>query len=321
MFKAETPVYADVPPQSAEQGGVRLREDVLYANHKGQRKDRLKRGKQKLARNILGALPRFLKADESVLYIARMQSPASLADTMTFGVYLPAVTGAIVVFTNRRILQLRVGVFDAWKKSIWACEYSDLIEATTKGWLQKSLRLQFKDGSSSKYWSVRRADAKVLKGLLPKLLEANVGMAGPSGKMVPFCPECAAALTMGEYQCAGCGLIFKNETTAKWLAFIPGAAYFYCRRWGLGLLDLYAEGYLLLLGIVVISSLARSLSAKKQAIHTADLAAVMVPLLFLLILDITITIYHCRRFVRDYIPTGKKAPMQEAKTTATSSSW
>jgi hypothetical protein len=131
--------------------------------------------------------------------------------------------------------------------------------------------------------------------------------------MVSLCPSCLSMLTPGIYRCERCGVAFKDEKTmVRRSLLIPGGGYFYTGHWFLGLGDFLAEAYLLILLIVFLAAALaptpaspgqESLTSREVWIAAGIIAAI-------LSLEKWLTIHHCRRFIREFIPLGHGEPPQ-----------
>jgi hypothetical protein len=172
------------------------------------------------------------------------------------------------------------------------------------------MELRYASGLQEKYWAIRARDAKKLRVLVPVLRDAYRGQVTARQGMTSLCPECKTALTAGVYQCANCGLVFKDEkTVVRRSLLIPGGGYFYTGQHFLGVMDVIAEGYLLLLiaAFVLLAFLGDEPAAPgEEALTTLDALVFAGFIGFLLALEKLITIHHCRRLVRNFIPTTEK---------------
>jgi hypothetical protein len=310
MAKPEFPIHTEIVPQIGMAANVRIREDVAFASHKAKVHNGQRRRAEKLIAKLQLPLQRFLQPDEVVFHVARMQAPVNLLDQFTFGILIYSVTTIVVVATNKRLLRFRTTRSGNWDNGFRACAWSDIRDVEVKGWVGKIMWVHYKDGTKEKYWGLRRFDALAMKKTISALLQESAAEIGPSGKMHSFCPECAAVLTAGVYECAHCKLLFKNERAMRWLALVPGGAYFYCKRIGLGILDLLGESYLLLLAFLFLTVAILTIGAPPADNEdvTGYEAWVMVGIIgFALMLEVAITIHHCNRLVRDFIPAGRKA--------------
>ena len=317
MFSAETPVHPGLQPSITSMGKARVREDVLHSTHKGKFK---KNGRaQKQLTKLQPALEHLLEDGEVIFYAARVQAPANILDQLTWGWYLYYVSGTVLVFTNQRLLHVRIDSQSKWIRIIQSCAWSDVAAFKVAGWLSRTVTVTFKDGKSRKYWAVPARDAKLLAKLVPRLLEGHAGSVSAHGTMRSLCPECKNVLQDSVYACAGCGLLFKNERLMIKLAFIPGGAYIYCGRWFLALLDIVGEGYgviLLLAALVLVGD--ALLHQTQGAMSVALMTLVIAGMIFGL--DVVITIHHCRRLVREFIPTKKRDRVEPAASLTMSAS-
>jgi hypothetical protein len=317
MFSAETPIHAGLQPSITPLGKARLREDVLHSTYKG----KYKKNRQgfKHLQKLQPALEHLLHEGEVIFYAARVQAPANILDQLTWGWYLYFVSGTVLVFTNQRLLHVRIDSGSKWLRIVQSCAWSDVANFKVAGWLSRTVTVTFKDGRSRKYWGVPARDAKLLAKLVPHLLEAHAGSVSAQGTMRPLCPECKGVLQESIYACAGCGLLFKNERLMIKLAFIPGGAYIYCGRWFLALLDIVGESYGVILLLTAMFLVADALLRPAQgAMSVALMTLVIAGMIFGL--DVMITIHHCRRLVREFIPTKKRDRVEPAANLTMSAS-
>src|SRR5262249_51221263 len=157
-FKPDTPVHPTSVPNLIQTANVRVREDIAYANHKGEPKSGQRKNADKLIGNLQVPIARFLDADEVVLYVARVQAPVNFLDQWTWGWYIYYVTATVLVFTNKRILHLRVDSSNKWTRGAKTCSWADVNKAEIKGFLfSKRLKLTFHGGSAISYWKLRNA--------------------------------------------------------------------------------------------------------------------------------------------------------------------
>ncbi len=308
MPAPDLPVHPEQAPRLSAKGGLRLREDTLYTNHKGEEKKSIRKRADKALDKLQEVLPRVLEADEVVLYVARVQAPVSTFEQLGFGWYIYYVTATALVFTNRRLLRFLLKGDGTWKQSLRGVRWGDITEAKVKGWLfNPTLRLKYRNGKNESYWRLHRDDAKKIKTLLAVLLPAGVGEATSAEAMVSLCPDCLAALTPGLYQCNQCTLTFKDERTMiRCSLLLPGGGYFYGGHVFLGVGDFIVET---LLSAWVVVWLLVALGFPEPGLGPLEPAATPKQALFvaaiiaaLLALEKWFTVHHGRRFVRDFIP-------------------
>ncbi len=297
-------------------GTTKVCPEIAFTNHKGKRKSGLEKKSKKLLLGLQEPLGRFLEADETVLMIFRAQSHVNGLQQYTMGIMVYWLTATVVVVTNKRFIQLRTTGSNKWDQGVRICKWENVAEAQVKGFLGKALNLHFPDGKKHRVWKLDGTQAKVLKKLLPELIQANTqGAARPGGSVASACPECKATLTSGNYECPQCRLLFKNEKKMRWLALLPGAAYFYCGKLLLGVLDTLGEGLFVL--ALTLSVIAIVLG---ESALTEDTVVGLVIFVFLIGVEIAITIHHCGHFVRDFIPTKDHAQGLQASAASIGSS-
>lgn len=309
MPSVDMRVHPNTMARTVEIAGVRIREDTACADVQGRENRKVRKRATKIIETLQEPLKKILQPDESVFYIAEAQAPASLWDQLSFGWYIYQVTSVCLVFTNRRVLHLLLKRGGEWKRSLRSVNLGDVARAEVKGWLfSPTLLFTYRGGKSEKYWKLRRDDSKTIKLILNILLPASTGEATSANAMVARCPDCLAVLTPGVYQCAQCRLTFKDEKTmTRRSLFIPGGGYFYTGRWFLGIGDFIVESILLLmtlLWILIVVGLlplpeepGQDPMSRNDALFTAGF------FMFLLAVEKWVTLHHCRRFIRDYIPT------------------
>lgn len=310
MSRLDLTFNSEQPPREVTWQGLRLREDTAFTDPKGRENDSARRSVEKVLSPLAGVLQNLLEADEAILYAARANAPLGTLEQLTLGWYAQYVGQTTLVVTDRRLLHLAVTRNGQWKHNVRSLQWGDLQDVKIKGWLARTMELHYANDRKEKYWAIRARDAKKLRVLIPVLLAAYRGQVTARQGMTPLCPECKTALTAKVYQCANCGLVFKDEKTAvRRSLLIPGGGYFYTGQHFLGVLDLIAEGYLLLLlaAFVLLAFLGDEPTAPgEEALTTLDALLFAGFIGFLLVLEKLITIHHCRRAVRDFIPTTEK---------------
>ncbi len=303
-------IYFPVHPQQSSRlgspNGVRVREDTLYTNHKGQEKKGIRKRADKALDKLQEVLRRALTPEEVLLYVAPCQAPASVFEQITFGWYIYYVTATMLVFTNRRLLLFQVKRDGSWKKIMRAFLWGDVEEAKVTGWLARTFRIKYRNGKKETYWGLGWGDAKKIKVLLAALFSRGAGEMTAAGAIVPLCPNCLAELTPQVYECHNCKLAFKDEKTmVRRSLLIPGGGYFYVGHWFLGIGDFIVEAYLLILGVVfVIAAVSPTIGAPSGpgAGGSGEAWGIAVFLALVLAVEKWLTIHHCRRFIREFIP-------------------
>ena len=300
------PVHSEQSSRLGSPNGVRVREDTLYTNHKGQEKRGIRTRADKALDKLQDILRKMLGPEEVVLCVARGQAPASAFEQITFGWYIYYVTATILVFTNRRLLVLQVKRDGSWKRIIRAVVWGDVEEAKAKGWLSRTLQIKYRNGKKETYWGLGWGDTKKIKVVLAALFSLGAGETSAAGAIVPLCPNCLAELTPQVYECHNCKLAFKDEKTMlRRSLLIPGGGYFYVGHWFLGIGDFIVEAYLLILVVVFVIAAASPTTGPLSGQATGGSGEAWGFAIFMAVLlavEKWLTIHHCRRFIREFIP-------------------
>ena len=304
-------IHQNVPPQLVPHDGVAVREDCAFTNDKGEESKGVRKRAEKALASLRVVLSKVLEPEETVLYLARSQAPVTLFEQFAFGWYIYKVTGTVLVFTNRRLLDVRIkpkGLFSPdfeWTLCLRSLRWGDLAEAKVSGWLSPTLVLKYRSGKKETYWKLDRGDAKKMKVLVAALLSGAATELTPAQGMVSLCPTCFSVLTPQMYQCSQCGQLFKDEKTmVRRSLLIPGGGYFYTGQTFLAIGDFVAEAYLLLLLLIFLAALLIP-SDNPQPGEAAGLWAGAGVVAAILAVEKWGTIHHCRRFIRDFIPTKR----------------
>jgi Bacterial PH domain len=232
-----------------------------------------------------------------VLYAMQARSPMSVLEQLTASLWTAMLAACAVVVTNQRILFFPVKHDGKWRESVRAVAWGDLEEIKPKGLLVKQVTFKTRDGSKSTFTNVRSGDGKKIAAIAAVLLTSAAGEITSAHSIVQLCPDCRGMLTAGNYQCPGCGLVFKNEKTMILRSiFLPGGGYFYTGHPLVAMLPAVVETLFLLevLAILLVGF------ASPQAV--AQLLSSIALLALFWALETAVTILHCRRFVREFIP-------------------
>ena len=308
------PIHPNQAPRTSSIGGVSVREDVLFTNAKGDEKPALRKEAEASLEKLKNVLPRLLEPGETVLCIFAAVAPLTAFEELTLGWYAVSLKGVMLVLTDRRLLRFRrktKGMRDwQWTRGVQAARWGDIAEARVKGWLVRLLHVRYRSGKKEKYRIVGMAAGKKLKALMSVLFPQGTGTAGaPTGQdLVSLCPECLRPLTPQVYQCAGCGLTFKNEKTLLWRNFlIPGGGYFYTGWTALGILQVLPDvGFIVVVVSLTLIALHVTTPSPpdpgQNAMTAFDAGVTAVVVFALLLLENLVSWMHTRRLVREFIP-------------------
>ncbi len=277
--------------------GIPTRSDVLFTNDKGEEKGSVEKRTAKILQKLSPALQRILRPGEVVLYAMRARSPLSPLEQLTAAWWTAYLAACAIVVTNKRILFFPVKSDGSWRESVRAAHWGDLEEIRAKGLLVRIVSFKFKNGTKVTYTNFRREDAKKLAAITSALLPAASGEQTAAPGLVQLCPDCCVVLTEGQYSCPGCGLIFENEKTMIVRSiFLPGGGYFYTGHPLVAIIPAVVEALLVLEILLILFAGVGSPKA------IPDLLSGLLVLAIFWGLETAITILHCRRYVREFIP-------------------
>jgi hypothetical protein len=301
------PIHTNESPRLMTFAGLKVREDTLYTNREGEEKSGIRKRAEKALQRLQEPLRRVLGTDEAVLYVAYAQAPVSTLEQLTLGWYLYYVSRCLLVLTNRRLLQVHVKRQGGWDGRLRSLAWGDVAEAKVQGLLNLPLRLKYHDGRKETYWGLRRADGKKIQSLLESLLPASASESTAAQGATSLCPRCLSPLTARVYQCAKCAMKFKDERSMLWrFLLIPGGGYFYVRHWFLGVMDFLAEIFFLLVALFwVLIALGVVQEAPRPGESPASAAEALIVVVFIVValgIKKGVTIYHCQRRIREFIP-------------------
>jgi len=281
--------------------GMSVRNDVLFTNDKGEDKRQIQKRSEKALQKLIPALQRVLLPTETVLYLAQARSPLTALEQLTAAWWTALLAASVIVITNKRILFFPVKRDGSWRESVRALHWGDLEEVKPKGLLARNVTFKSKNGTKATYTNFRRADAKKIAAIATALLPAASGESTATHDWVQLCPACRNILTLGQYSCSGCGLTFKNEKSMVTRSILlPGGGYFYTGHPLIAMLPAVVEG-LLVLEILVL--LFAGLASPKAM---PNILSGLLLLGLLWALETAVTILHCRRYVREYIPERRE---------------
>ena len=107
MPAKDIPIHADQMAREMNHNGITVREEVLYTNHKGKEKNKLRKRAEQTLERLKDVLPKVLEPEEAVLYVSPVQAPLSAVTQLTLGWVAYSLTRSMLVITNRRLLEFR----------------------------------------------------------------------------------------------------------------------------------------------------------------------------------------------------------------------
>jgi hypothetical protein len=314
MFKGDQPIFPNTFQKNMLLNGIPVRQDLLYANAKGEEKPKLREAAEKRMSKLQSPLLGLLGPGEVVLYTASGMAPMNPLEQYLFGYMGKNLSRVVLIFTNTRILAFRVDRYGEWRQTVRGCRYSDLNSIKIAGTLSRYMKLKFHSGRKVIYWGLGRTEANALGQILTPVHAASAGELTSDARMNAYCPSCWKILKKGIYECDSCHQVFKNESSLMWRALIPGGAYFYAQQRGLGILHAVIDGLLSLdLLFAFLSAAAVRETARPSR---SDAWAGVVYLALLVTIEKMVAFYHARKLLREFIPVGGTSQRDLAKAAA-----
>jgi len=308
MPSADLPIYPGQLPRLLSSNGAGIREDVLYTNAKGEPDDRSRKRAEEALTALRDVLPNLLEPDETILYVIKScQAPVGMLEQLLLGWYIYRVTASRLVFTNLRLLHFGLESEKKWNRTLKSARWGDIVEAKTKGWVNRLLELKYANGTKERYWRLRRKDGQKVKAILDAVMPLSRGEATPAQGMQSLCPNCRSPLVAGNYQCATCNLKFKDEKTLlRWTLLIPGGGYLYSGFTLLGALTFLTEGAFMLAAILyvlmAVGLVAPETGQKGQTMQAGEFWFVAAVFAIILALNKALEFLHSRRVIRKFLP-------------------
>jgi hypothetical protein len=297
MFKLDQQLFPNTFSRVSSFNAIPVREDILFANAKGEEKAGIRKAAQKRLSQLEAALQKLLSQDEIVLFTARAQMPMSGLEQYSLGWFAQIVGLVTLVLTNKRLLSFRVNRDGSWRENVRSCAYGDIKDAKFAGFITHCATLNYADGAKEKYWGIDRAAKKMLRLLLPTLLQASSQERTATKAMVSLCPVCTAQLRSRSYECQSCGQKFRDESPLPWRIVIPGGVYFYARQNGLGMVHALVDAIFMLETLALSIVFATSVGIQRQ-----NAAIALGYWAVLLLIEKAVAFGHARKFLREFIP-------------------
>jgi len=312
MPNNDLPIYATQLPRLTTADGVQLREDVLFTSEKGEPDERRKKRALEALSSLREILPNLLEKDETVLYVVKTcQAPMGSLEQFLLGWNAYRVSATRLVFTNLRLLHFGMESDKKWRRTVKAVRWGDITEAKVKGWLNRKLQLRYANGMKESYWRLQRKDSLKIKAILDAVIPQSRGQATPAQGFQSICPDCRAVLTAGKYECASCGLRFKDEKTLLTRTLlIPGGGYMYASMTLLGVLNFFTEGLFTVAAIfwilMMVGIIAPERDADGRVMQSGETLTVALFFLLLVGSHKALEYVHGRRAIRTFLPWKKR---------------
>lgn len=290
-------------PQRTTRNGLTFRDDVLFSDHKGKEKPKVKKRAEVILADLGSVLQRVIGPEETILYFAYAQVMPSALEQFFSGWHVYTLPRAVLVVTDRRLVSLRVrkGLGGwKWDRGVRSIGWGDVAEAKVGGLISRYLTISLKSGEKISYWRFEFGGAGMVRLLAEYLRQHSAAHASPSGGVVYQCPSCLSILSTGSNPCGQCGLPFKTEKELLWRGIvIPGGASFYTGSTGFGVLRAIFEGIFI---ISILAFLVTAFTAPKGSNAASDALGGAAALAAVLLLEKLVAILYCRRQIRDLLP-------------------
>jgi hypothetical protein len=294
-------------PQITKVDAISVRGDVLFTNDKGEAKASVQKRSEAALRKLMPPLQTILLPGEAVLYVARAHSPLTPLEQITAAWWTRLLAAAAIVITNQRLLFFPVKRDGSWRESVRAVYWGDLEEVKPRGLLVHHVTFKSKNGTKATYTHFRRRDAKKIAAISKALHPTASGEMTSAHGFVQLCPGCRNVLTPSHYLCPACGLAFKDEKTmVRRSILLPGGGYFYTGHPFIAMLPAVIEGFLMLDILVLLFAGLSSPSTRVTVLPTLTV------LILFWSLETAVTILHCRRYIREFIP-DKSGPLRASQ--------
>jgi hypothetical protein len=271
-----------------------IKQEVCYTNAEGVFDERVQVRQLKLLAKIAPFLKRFLERDEKVLFASTARMPMVVGELFFGSYYSHLMRHSVLVFTDRRILQILTRMNYLPKGSLSQVRYGDLEACDTGNFFQRILRLKYKNGKEERFQGVAKGTLNKIKKVLPSYLTNH--QPTEFKQRHNLCPRCAAPLTKGKYVCPNCRLAFKNPgETVKYALIFPGGGFFYTRQIFSGIYFGLIEA--VMLGLLVIGIV----ETNQGKTNPGGFIGMGIFLVFFKLIHI----YQARRCIVEYIPAEK----------------
>jgi hypothetical protein len=207
--------------------------------------------REKLWQTIEPILGRILTEDETVLHVAPVVRNPRFLEVFGLGVWYVLFFRAALVVTDRRVVEIMLRKPDVADTCIRSYSWGQVQRVKLSF---GTLTLKPAEGRTQKWKLQERGDRKLLKLLLPKIVEQLVPGDIHVPRPVPLwhCPECGLPTPKAPKLCSQCGTGFKSPGLAAGLSLaFPGAGLLYAGHPVLAVLDFIGEAMAFLIVAVM----------------------------------------------------------------------
>jgi hypothetical protein len=271
-----------------------VRGETAFSNSRGKFQDKIKKQQLKYLSNYVDDLKHILEKGEEILLASRAVSPFNSLEQVTTGAWIYQIKRCLLVLTDRRLLHFPSGYRFRPRDSVAQIRFQDIDQFKGK----RRITFRYKNGTKEFFSRIR--NGKRLVQLLRKSV-ATSSTSSQHGGRQHLCPRCVAPLPKDRYTCPRCRLEFKEPGTAVlYSVFLPGGGYFYTRHPWLGLGDAVTELVLIFITFIFILDYFTSPQGNLAGLYVGLAAGAV------LTVEKLISVYHVKRFIREFIPVEKR---------------
>lgn len=260
--------------------------------------------KYKLLKNFEALLEECLFEGEKVLFFAK-GNQHSVAEAIFMGIWANGINHTVFVLTNVRLLMLRTNSKGKPKKTFWMIYYSQIVQF--KGNWHGMLKLKLKDGRKLSFSGFPKQDRKTMPVIFEQALE-NFRQTNfdpqVSQSLENLCSHCLDKVPKDKFLCETCGATFWNPKELAIRSFIfPSWGDFLMGHTFIAFIEMFGG----------LSSWAYLITGISRLLETGDLAELLVPIIFFLIVngfDALFTHHIASKGLHPkYLPTQQKPPL------------
>ncbi len=280
---------------SEKLSGMEIDREVIFTDYENNYKKSVEKRQLKLLEKII-FIKKFLAEGEKIQLVTTAISPITVLEQFLTGLILFHIKRCLLVFTNKRIFHIPTKTDYSYRYSVADVFYEDCKLIKIKG---STLVIHYKNGSIEKFYYLNRRERKKLKQIFENMeFHSSPEVEKERRGRKHLCPRCTKELMENKYECMSCNLEFKSLKEGKKISWLyPGGGYFYTKHYILGVFDAIVEAYLILFAVACL------IIALTEEI---ELMVAFIFILFALMIEKLISVYHAKSFIKEYIPKQKE---------------
>jgi len=266
--------------------------------------DKQTKSKIKTFEEISELLSRLIEQNEEVLALVSAAEKIKIWEAVITLCYAYTVKKVVLVFTDRRLIEISTGGPLLSGNRIRIVRYSAIKDIRCSAGIWKSLDVKCRDNLALSYENLSKADIEDIAGRLKnRILSAPRSIQNGNVKFAyHVCPDCLSLLREGVFNCQACGKKFKDDKKLlQDSLLIPGGAYIKTGFFRAGIAGLFTELFFMGGAVFYIYEISlRGMSYMPFALFY----------LFLLASTKTLSYFFCLKQIRSFIPEKDKTGQQ-----------